>query len=313
MSSRTPSRGRARSENAPRPQVGRASGRGAERSARARTSSSQDRRPAATATLERTSDVGVRTRATTSAPAGPRRAGGSSVRGRRIPQSAPSSAGMGSRLGSVWLSARRVPFVVVVLVIIAAGIGFTLFLSAKSTEDTYSLRAEQDHNSELREQRDSLLTEIEDDSSAESLAQKAKDQGMVSVLEAPMIVRNPDGSVSTSGPEEAALGAPIEPLQAKSSDSGAGDRSATGDSNRFGLPGQRTGSADGGEGAQGGLSVPHEASPQLVPDLGAGRRVDGLSAPAAAAPAPAAPAAAAPAPAAPAAEAPAPVPADSPR
>ncbi|WP_333619967.1 hypothetical protein [Dietzia sp.] len=204
----------------------------------------------------------------------------------------------------MWDSAKRVPFVVVVLLLLAAGIGFTLFLSAKSTEDTYSLRSEQDYNSSLKEQRDALLTEIEDDASAESLAQKAKDSGMVSVLEAPMIVRNDDGTTRPEGPEEAVLGAPIEPLQAKGAAKSGGEQPATGgqDGNRFGLPG---GAQSGDTGAQGGLSVPHQ-SPQMIPDLGAGRRVDGLPAPAAAAagdaqaPAPAQgqPQAAAPAPAA---------------
>lgn len=250
---------------------------------------------AQTATIERPGARGV------AAPTTPkprtRKSAPPSVRGRRVPESAPASLTFADRAAALRHSVTRVPFVAVVLILVAAGIGFTLFLSAQSTEDTYALRSEQNNIAVLREQRDALLTEIESDRSAEALARKAGDQGMVTVLESPMIVRNDDGTTRVEGPEEATLGAPIEPLQKESATSGDRGRTTSNGSNRFGLPSERRQDSNDG---QGGLSVPHQQEEAHVPDLGAGRRVADLPAPAADEPAQA------PAPAPAPAEAPAP-------
>lgn len=276
MSSRTPSRGRVRSD--------RTAGRSNRRHVGATGSSSRVRASAGarTATLDRPA---IRGGAAPTAPKpGTRKPGPPSVRGRRVPESAPASRTFADRAAALRHGVTRIPFVAVVLILVVAGIGFTLFLSARSTEDTYALRAEQNDIAVLREQRDALLTEIESDRSAEALARKASDQGMVTVLESPMIVRNDDGSTRVEGPEEATLGAPIEPLQPERGNSGDRGRATSSDSNRFGLPTERSDGSDEGEG---GLRVPHQQDDAHVPDLGAGRRVADLSAPAQEAPAPA--------------------------
>lgn len=286
MSSRTPSRGRVRSDRTAN-RTTRRQGGATGSSTRARTSAG-----AQTATLERPGARGV------AAPATPkprtRKSAPPSVRGRRLPESAPASLTFTDRAAALRSGVSRIPFVAVVLVLVVAGIGFTLFLSAQSTEDTYALRSEQNNIAVLREQRDALLTEIESDRSAEALARKAGDQGMVTVLESPMIVRNDDGSTRVEGPEEATLGAPIEPLQPERSASGDRGSAASNDSNRFGLPPERGRESNDD---QGGLRVPHQQEEAHVPDLGAGRRVADLPAPAAEEPAPAPAPAGVPAPA----------------
>lgn len=287
MSSRTPSRGRVRSDRtANRSTRRQGSAQGA--TSRVRTSTN-----APTATLERPSARGLS--APTAPRPGTRKGAPPSVRGRRVPESAPAALTFSDRAHAIRQGIKRVPFVAFVLVLVAAGIGFTLFLSAQSTEDTYAIRAEQSNLEVLREQRDSLLTEIESDRSAESLARKASDQGMVTVLESPMVVRNDDGTTRVEGPEEATLGAPIQPLQQERKTSADSGRAPSEGSNRFGLPSERSESSGDTEG---GLRVPHQQEEAHVPDLGAGRRVADLGAPAAGGPAPV--------------QAPAPGPADAP-
>lgn len=275
MSSRTPSRGRVRSDRTANRSTRR---RGGATGAQSRAHSSAG---TPTATIERPGARGV------AAPATPKRktrkTAPPSVRGRRVPESAPASLTFADRAAALRRGITRIPFVAVVLILVVAGIGFTLFLSAQSTEDTYALRSEQNNIAVLREQRDALLTEIESDRSAEALARKAGNQGMVTVLESPMIVRNDDGTTRVEGPEEATLGAPIEPLQPERNSSGGRGGATSNESNRFGLPSERGRGANDNEG---GLRVPHQQEEAHVPDLGAGRRVADLPAPTADEPAP---------------------------
>ena len=109
--------------------------------------------------------------------------------------------------------AQRVPFVVAVLLLIGTGVGGTLWLSAQSTEETYALKAARDENVHLVEQKEALLASNERARSAEVLAERAHKLGMVGVDTAPILVRGADGGIEIVGPSEAALGAPIEPLQ----------------------------------------------------------------------------------------------------
>lgn len=229
-----------------------------------------------------------------------------SVRGRRIAQAEESGITLRQRAEAVADNLRKVPFVAVIVLLLAAGIGFTLFLSGRSTEDTYALRTAQQYNDGLVEQKEQLLTEIEGERSAESLARKAEDLGLVSVISAPMIVRNPDGTTRVEGPEEAEIGDPVRPLQPEPSapaprggDAARTNPGGNGAGERFSLP---PGMDQGAGQQQGGLTLPYPNQGSPVPDLGAGRRIDTL--PAATEPEPAQPQ---PAPAAPAPQ-PAPLP-----
>lgn len=109
--------------------------------------------------------------------------------------------------------AARVPFVVVLLVVIGAGVGGTLLLSAQTTQDTYDLKNARDANVELVERMESLQASNERARSAEVLAQRAEKLGMVGVASAPILTRGSDGVLEIVGEPEAELGAPIEPLQ----------------------------------------------------------------------------------------------------
>lgn len=143
-------------------------------------------------------------------PAGPvglrRRQVTRSVRGRR------TVVAPAERLSAAEL-AQRVPFVVVMLVLIGAGVGGTLLLSAQSTQDTYDLKNARDANVELVERMESLQASNERARSAEVLATRAEKLGMVGVASAPILTRGSDGLIEVVGEPEAKLGAPIKPLQ----------------------------------------------------------------------------------------------------
>lgn len=109
--------------------------------------------------------------------------------------------------------AARVPFVVVLLLIIGAGVGGTLLLSAQTTQDTYDLKNARDANVELVERMESLQASNERARSAEVLAQRAEKLGMVGVASAPILTRGSDGVLEIVGEPVAELGAPIKPLQ----------------------------------------------------------------------------------------------------
>ena len=109
--------------------------------------------------------------------------------------------------------AGRVPFVVVMLVLIGAGVGGTLLLSAQTTQDTYDLKNARDANVELVERMESLQASNERARSAEVLAQRAEKLGMVGVASAPILTMGSDGVIEVVGEPEAKLGAPIKPLQ----------------------------------------------------------------------------------------------------
>lgn len=109
--------------------------------------------------------------------------------------------------------AGRVPFVVVLLLIIGSGVGGTLLLSAQTTQDTYTLQNARDANVELVERMEALRASNERARSAEVLAQRAEQLGMVGVASAPILTRGSDGVVEIVGEPEPKLGAPIRPLQ----------------------------------------------------------------------------------------------------
>lgn len=147
-----------------------------------------------------------------------------SVRGRR------TVVAPAERLSPAEL-AGRVPFVVVLLLIIGSGVGGTLLLSAQTTQDTYTLQNARDANVELVERMESLQASNERARSAEVLAQRAEKLGMVGVASAPILTRGSDGILEIVGEPVAELGAPIKPLQpapvasepARSSDRGGFD------------------------------------------------------------------------------------------
>lgn len=109
--------------------------------------------------------------------------------------------------------AGRVPFVVVMLLLIGSGVGGTLLLSAQTTQDTYDLKNARDANVELVERMESLQASNERARSAEVLAQRAEKLGMVGVASAPILTMGSDGVIEVVGEPEAKLGAPIKPLQ----------------------------------------------------------------------------------------------------
>lgn len=129
-----------------------------------------------------------------------------SVRGRRVVVTP------AERLSPAEL-AQRIPFVVVMLILIGSGVGGTLLLSAQSTQATYDLKNAREVNVGLVERMESLQTSNERARSAEVLATRAEKLGMVGVASAPILTRGSDGLLEVVGEPEAKLGAPIKPLQ----------------------------------------------------------------------------------------------------
>lgn len=109
--------------------------------------------------------------------------------------------------------AGRIPFVVVMLILIGTGVGGTLLLSAQTTQDTYNLKNARDANVQLVERMEALQASNERARSAEVLAQRAEKLGMVGVASAPILTRGSDGVIEVVGEPEAKLGAPVKPLQ----------------------------------------------------------------------------------------------------
>ena len=149
-----------------------------------------------------------------------------SVRGRR------TVVAPAERLSPAEL-AGRVPFVVVLLLLIGTGVGGTLLLSAQTTQDTYDLKNARDANVELVEQMEALRASNERARSAEVLAQRAEKLGMVGVASAPILTRGSDGVIEVVGEPLAELGAPIKPLQPAPV---ASDRSGSPDRGEFDAP-----------------------------------------------------------------------------
>ena len=95
--------------------------------------------------------------------------------------------------------AGRIPFVVVMLLLIGTGVGGTLLLSAQTTQDTYNLKNARDANVQLVERMEALQASNERARSAEVLAQRAEKLGMVGVASAPILTRGSDGVIEVVG------------------------------------------------------------------------------------------------------------------
>lgn len=88
---------------------------------------------------------------------------------------------------------RRVPFAVVVVGMLLAGLALTLWLSTKSAQDSYQLGVERAYNEQLSDRRDALKKAYESGDSAPELSEKATDLGMIPATDVPRMVVGPDG------------------------------------------------------------------------------------------------------------------------
>ncbi|UGT60701.1 hypothetical protein [Nocardia asteroides] len=203
----------------------------------------------------------------------------------------------------------RIPFVIVILVLLGCGLACTLLLTTRAAEDSYQLSDLRAANQKLLDERAALLREVEAADSAPELANRARELGMIPAIDPARLVLAPDGTVTVVGEPTAAQGASVPPLN-----NNRGERVVP--VTALPLPGSGPAPAPAPTAAQPGaapgagvgtLGVPIDpATGGPVPEgaNGTGATAPGATAPGATAPGAAAPGAAAPGATAPGATAP---------
>lgn len=95
--------------------------------------------------------------------------------------------------------ASRASFVLIVMVLLAAGVAATLLLSTQAIADSYRLEQIREDNANLAERSERLQQEVNSAGSASSLAERAKALGMVPAGDPAHLVRKADGSIAVVG------------------------------------------------------------------------------------------------------------------
>ncbi|MFC8530583.1 hypothetical protein [Nocardia sp. NPDC057227] len=106
----------------------------------------------------------------------------------------------------------RIPFVIVILVLLGCGLACTLLLTTRAAEDSYQLSDLRAANQKLLDERAALLREVEAADSAPELANRARELGMIPAIDPARLVLAPDGTVTVVGEPTAAQGASVPPL-----------------------------------------------------------------------------------------------------
>jgi hypothetical protein len=96
-------------------------------------------------------------------------------------------------------AARRVPFAVVVVGLLLAGLALTLWLSTKSAQDSYQLGVAREQNEQLSDRLNALVKTYESGDSAPELSDKAGRLGMIPVTDVPRLVVGTDGRSTVVG------------------------------------------------------------------------------------------------------------------
>ncbi|MEC3977662.1 hypothetical protein [Amycolatopsis sp. H20-H5] len=100
----------------------------------------------------------------------------------------------------------RASFVLMMMGLLAAGVATTLWLSTQAIADSYRLEQLRTHNASLAEAKEKLQREVTKNASASSLAELARQQGMVPGGDPARIVVGPDGSTTLVGDPKKAQG-----------------------------------------------------------------------------------------------------------
>ncbi|MGH3633050.1 FtsB family cell division protein [Mycobacterium sp.] len=123
------------------------------------------------------------------------------------------------RLASIDLRPRtlasKVPFVVLVIGSLGAGLGITLWLSTDSAERSYQLGSARQKNQILQQQKEALEREVREAQSAPALAEAGRNLGMIPSRDTAHLVQDPTGNWVVVGTPKPAEGAPPPPLNTK--------------------------------------------------------------------------------------------------
>ena len=120
------------------------------------------------------------------------------------------------RLSSVDLRPRaliaRVPFVVLVIGSLGAGLGTTLWLSTDAAERSYQLGTARETNQALLQQKEALERDVLEAQAAPALAEAARGLGMIPSRDTAHLVQDPSGNWIVVGTPKPAEGVPPPPL-----------------------------------------------------------------------------------------------------
>lgn len=108
-------------------------------------------------------------------------------------------------------AASRAPFVVLVMVLLAAALVATLWLSTAAAADSYRLQNAREAARNLTERSEQLGREVATLETAPELARRARELGMVPAADPARLVLGPDGEVAVVGDPEAATAPPAPP------------------------------------------------------------------------------------------------------
>lgn len=123
------------------------------------------------------------------------------------------------RLASIDLRPRtlaaKVPFVVLVIGSLGAGLGLTLWLSTDSAERSYQLGSARQQNRLLQQQKEALERDVLEAESAPALAEAARGLGMIPTRDTAHLIQDPTGNWVVVGSPKPAQGVPPPPLNSK--------------------------------------------------------------------------------------------------
>lgn len=117
-----------------------------------------------------------------------------------------------TRTGVRTRSARRTPFVLMIMALLAGGLICSLWLSTAATGDSYRLDDARTQARDLTEQAEQLRQDVAAMQTAPELAKRAAELGMVPAGEPARLVQHPDGTVEVVGePTPATAPVPVQP------------------------------------------------------------------------------------------------------
>jgi hypothetical protein len=123
------------------------------------------------------------------------------------------------RLASIDLRPRtlaaKVPFVVLVIGSLGAGLGLTLWLSTDAAERSYQLGSARQRTELLQQEKEALERDVQEAQSAPALAEAARGLGMIPTRDTAHLVQDPAGNWVVVGTPKPAQGVPPPPLNSK--------------------------------------------------------------------------------------------------
>jgi hypothetical protein len=111
--------------------------------------------------------------------------------------------------------AAKVPFVVLVIGSLGAGLALTLWLSTDAAERSYQLGSARQRTELLQQQKEALERDVQESQSAPTLAEAARGLGMIPSRDTAHLVKDPAGNWVVVGTPKPAQGVPPPPLNTK--------------------------------------------------------------------------------------------------